>query len=69
MLYQLIIHVCSKDDIRENIFSANFPSVSVFQCEASEWSVLGSGRMRLRCPDSKDTCPDACGLSHAYKAT
>jgi hypothetical protein len=43
-------------------FSAIFPSVSVFQCEAS-------GRLRLRCPDGKVTRPDPCGLLHAYVAT
>jgi hypothetical protein len=34
------MHACSEADIRENIFSANFLSVSVFQCEASGQSLL-----------------------------
>jgi hypothetical protein len=63
------MHACSEAYIRENIFSANFPSVSVFQCEVSGWSLLASGQMRLRCPFSKDTRPNARGLLHAYVAT
>jgi hypothetical protein len=38
MPYQLIIHACSKADIREKYFSANFPQVSNFQREASGWT-------------------------------
>jgi len=36
----LIIHVCSEADFRKNNFSANFLSVSVFQCEASDGLLL-----------------------------
>jgi hypothetical protein len=49
-------------DIRENIFSANFPSVSGFQCEASEWSPLKSGRVWLRRLNDQVTCLDARSL-------
>jgi hypothetical protein len=67
----LIIHACSEADFRENNFSANFYSVSVFQCEASRRSPLESGLVRLRRPDGQVTCPDArgsivclCGIPH-----
>lgn len=63
LLYQLIIHAYSEDDFRENNFSANFLSVSVFQCEASGQSPLASGRVRLRRLDGKMTRPD--GLDSA----
>jgi hypothetical protein len=69
MLYQLIIHAYSEANIRNFFFFANFPLVSSFQCEASGRSLLASRRMRLRCPDSKGTRPNARGLSHAYVAT
>jgi hypothetical protein len=55
--------VCSKANFRKNYFSVNFPSVSVFQCEAS-------GRVRLRQPDGQVTRSDArilvaclCGIA------
>jgi hypothetical protein len=47
---------------KENIFSANFPSVSIFQCKASKRSPLASGRVRLRRPDGQVTRRDAQGL-------
>jgi hypothetical protein len=43
-------------------FFANFPSVSGFQCEASEWSPFKSGRVRLRRPDGGVTRLDTRGL-------
>jgi hypothetical protein len=57
----MIIHDCSEVDFRENNFSANFSSVSVFQCEAFGQSPLESGRVRLRRPDGQVTRPDARG--------
>jgi len=35
LLYKLIIHAYFEANFRENIFSANFPLVSIFQCETS----------------------------------
>jgi len=58
----LIIHAYFEADFRKNYFSANFPSVSVFQCEASGQSPLASGWVRLRRPDGHVTPPDARGL-------
>jgi hypothetical protein len=58
----MIIHACSEADFRENIFSSNFPSVFVFQCEASGQYPLASGQVRLRWPDGQVTRPDASGL-------
>jgi hypothetical protein len=49
-------------------FYANFPSVSIFQCEASERSLLTSERMQIRCPDGKVARSDARGPLHAYMA-
>jgi len=54
--------VCFEANFRENIFSMNFPSVSVFQCEASEQSPLASGRVRLRQPSGQVTHPNARSL-------
>jgi hypothetical protein len=57
----LIIHVFYEADFRENNFSANFPLVSVFQCEASRRSPLTSEWVRLRRLDSQVTCLDVRG--------
>jgi hypothetical protein len=62
LIYQLIIHACSEADNRENIFSANFPSIYVFQCEASGLYPLESGLVWFRRSDGQVTCPDARGL-------
>jgi hypothetical protein len=51
--------VYSEANIREKNFSANFPSVSIFQCEASGRSPLAFGRVRLRRPDGQMTRLDA----------
>jgi hypothetical protein len=61
LLYQLIIHACSEANFRENNFSANFPSVFVFQCEVFGQSPLQSGQVRLRRPNSQVTRLDAHG--------
>jgi hypothetical protein len=57
----LIIHACSEADFRKNNFSANFSSVSIFQCEGSGRSPLESGRVWVRRPDGQETLPDARG--------
>jgi hypothetical protein len=44
------------------IFYANFPSVSIFQCEEFGQSTLTSGRKRLRRPDVQVTRLYARGL-------
>jgi len=66
----LIIHACFEANFRKNNFSAKFPSVSVFQCEASRRSPLESGWVLLRRPDSQVTRSDVrgsveclCGIS------
>jgi hypothetical protein len=71
LLYQLIIYAYSEADIRENYLSANFPSVSVFQCEAPERSLLASKRVWLRRLDGLMTHRDThgfveclCGIPH-----
>jgi hypothetical protein len=38
LFYQFIIHACSEANFWEKYFSANFPPVSDFQCEASGWT-------------------------------
>jgi hypothetical protein len=38
LFYQLIIHECSETNFLEKYLSANFPQVSIFQCEASGWT-------------------------------
>jgi hypothetical protein len=55
------MYACSEVDFRENNFSANFPSVSVFPCEVSGKSHLESGQVRLRRPDGQVTLPDKRG--------
>jgi hypothetical protein len=43
-------------------FSTNFPSVFIFQCEASGRYSLASRRVKLRRPDGQVTRPDAGDL-------
>jgi hypothetical protein len=71
LFYQLIIHVCSKADIRNFyfIFFCNFSFSFYFQRGASGRLLLVSEWMWLRRPDGKITRPDEYDLSHAYVAT
>jgi hypothetical protein len=64
------MHACSEADNRENNFSVNFSSVSVFQCEAFGLSLLASERVRLRRPEwsgymSRLARPVACLCGNA----
>jgi hypothetical protein len=43
------------------IISANFPSVSIFQCQAFGLSSLESRQERLKWPDGQVTRPDSRG--------
>jgi hypothetical protein len=63
LLYQLILHACSEDDFRENNFSTNFPSISVFSVW-SDWTVspLASGWVWLKRLDGQVTRLDARNL-------
>jgi hypothetical protein len=65
----LIIHACSEANVQESNFSANFPLVSVFQCEVSGWLSLSSEWLRISQPDSPMTHLDARGSAEDDMAT